>query len=67
MTLHLGPSRIVIGGGITESGEDVLRPFEEAVRSRVTLVPDKAYQIVPAELGRSAGAIGAALAGLLRF
>ena len=62
----IGPGRIVIGGGIAEAGEGVFGPIEDAVRSRVTLVPDEAYEIVPAELGRSAGAIGAALAGVIR-
>jgi len=62
----IGPGRIVIGGGIAEAGAGVFGPIEDAVRSRVTLVPDEAYEIVPAELGRSAGAIGAALAGVIR-
>lgn len=62
----IGPGRIVIGGGIAEAGEGVFGPIEEAVRSRVTLVPGDAYEIVAAELGSSAGAIGAALAGVIR-
>lgn len=62
----LGPSRIVIGGGIAEAGEGVFGPIDEAVRSRVTLVPDETYEIVPAQLGRAAGAVGAALAGALK-
>ena len=59
----LGPSRIVIGGGIVASGELVLGPIREAMRSRVTLAPADEVSVVPAELGNWAGAIGAALAG----
>jgi len=59
----LGPSCIVIGGGIVASGELVLGPIREAMRSRVTLAPADEVAVVPAELDNWAGAIGAALAG----
>jgi len=62
----LGPDRIVIGGGIVEAGELVLGPIRDAVRARVTLVPTDLIEVVPASLGKSAGAIGAALAGWFR-
>ena len=62
----LGPDRIIVGGGIAEAGELVLQPIREAVRERVTLVPTELIEVVPASLGNSAGALGAALAGLLR-
>lgn len=57
----LGPDRIVVGGGIVAAGELVLGPVREAVRARVTLVPTDEIEVVHAELGSSAGAIGAAL------
>ena len=59
----LGPSCIVIGGGIIASGEQVLGPIRQAMRSHVTLAPADRVDVVPAELGNWAGAIGAALAG----
>jgi glucokinase len=62
----LGPDRIVIGGGIAQAGERVFGPIREAVRSRVTLVPTDQIEIVPATFGRFAGAVGAALAGVIR-
>lgn len=62
----LGPDRIVVGGGIAEAGDLILRPIGDAVRSRVTLVPTDEIEIVPATFGRFAGAVGAALAGVLR-
>jgi len=60
----LGPDRIVVGGGIAAAGELVLGPIRAAVRTRVTLVPTDQIAVVPAALGASAGAIGAAVAAL---
>lgn len=62
-----GPDRVVIGGGIAEAGELVMKPVEEAVKSRVTLVPTDRITVVPARFGLFAGAVGAALAGVLRL
>jgi glucokinase len=62
----IGPDRIVVGGGIVEAGDLVLDPIREAVRARVTLVPTDLIEVVPARLGPSAGAFGAALAGLFK-
>jgi glucokinase len=62
-----GPDRIVVGGGIAEAGDLVMKPIEAAVKSRVTLVPTDQIQIVDAAFGRFAGAVGAALAGILRL
>jgi glucokinase len=61
-----GPDRIVVGGGIAEAGDLVLGPITDAVKRRVTLVPTESIEIVPATFGRFAGAVGAALAGVLR-
>lgn len=63
----LGPDRIVVGGGIAAAGDLVLEPVRKHVRQRVTLVPSEEIEIVPAELGASAGAIGAALAAARRI
>jgi glucokinase len=59
----LGPDRIVIGGGIVAAGDLVLEPIREATRAHATLVQPKDIEIVAAQLGPEAGAIGAALAG----
>lgn len=58
----LGADRVVIGGGIIAAGELILGPIREAVRERLYLVPRDEVSVVPAALGGSAGAIGAALA-----
>ena len=61
----LGPDRIIIGGGIADAGDRALDPIREAVKQRVTLVPTERIEVVPATLGSTAGALGAALAGAL--
>jgi glucokinase len=58
----LGPDRVVLGGGIATAGDTILEPIREAVRRRATLVPRRGIDIVPAELGARAGAIGAGIA-----
>jgi glucokinase len=55
------PERVVIGGGVAEAGEALLGPVREAVARHCVLVPPDWYEIVPAQLGPHAGAIGAAL------
>jgi glucokinase len=62
----IGPDRIVIGGGIVDAGASVLDPIRRAIRERVTLVPANEIDVVPALLGKWAGAHGAALAARLR-
>ncbi len=61
----LGPDRIIIGGGIADAGDRALDPIRKAVKERVTLVPTERIEVVPAALGSTAGALGAALAGAL--
>ena len=60
----LGPERIVIGGGIARAGNLLLDPVRRALQQRVTLVPIDKVEVLLAELGAAAGAIGAALAGM---
>jgi glucokinase len=63
----IGPDRIVIGGGIAAAGDLALDPIRQAIRDRVTLVPVDKIEVVPAMLGKWAGAYGAALASKTRF
>jgi glucokinase len=60
----LGPERIVIGGGIAKAGGLLLDPVRRSLRQRVTLIPIEKVEVLLAELGSAAGAIGAALAGM---
>jgi glucokinase len=59
----LNPERVVIGGGIAQSGDAFLDPIRAEVRRRVHLARADRIEIVPGELGAAAGAIGAALRG----
>ena len=57
----LAPDRVVVGGGVGSVGEKLLEPVRQEVARRVFVsVP---VEIVQAELGVRAGAIGAALRG----
>jgi glucokinase len=57
----LAPDLIVVGGGVAATGEKLLRPLRKEIARRVHVsVP---VDVVPAELGVLAGAIGAALRG----
>ena len=57
----LAPELIVVGGGVAVTGERLLRPLRKEIRRRVRVsVP---VDVVQAELGVLAGAIGAALRG----
>jgi len=61
MIVVLAPDRVVVGGGVAEAGDAFLEPARAEVEKRVNVsVP---VEIVPAELGVLAGAIGAALRG----
>ena len=64
LTIFLTPERIVVGGGVAEAGELLLKPLRAEVDRRAGRVaPMHAIEIVPATLGPDAGAVGAALAG----
>lgn len=64
-TIHLvTPDRIVIGGGNGTAAFDLLiGPIRDELRRRVTMTRLDRVEIVPAELGVWAGAIGAAIHG----
>ncbi|HWS34502.1 MAG TPA: ROK family protein [Actinoplanes sp.] len=55
-------SVVVLGGGLSEAGDDLLLPVRDAVARRVTF--HRTPEIVRAELGDTAGCIGAALLAL---
>jgi glucokinase len=59
--LAVGPERVVVGGGVADAGDLLLGPAREELRRRVTVMPIDRVEIVRAELGLQAGAIGAAL------
>ncbi len=57
----LNPEKVIIGGGVAESGELLLAPIRKTIKERAMLVAGNAVEIVPAQLGNSAGVIGASM------
>lgn len=59
----LTPDRVVLGGGVSGAGDLLLDPIRAELRRRVRVTNLDAVEIVAAELGTWAGAIGAAVHG----
>lgn len=59
----LTPDRVVLGGGVSGAGHLLLEPIRDEVRRRVSVTDLDAVEIVAAELGTWAGAIGAGVHG----
>jgi glucokinase len=63
MITVITPDRVVIGGGVAAAGDMLFEPIRAELRRRVKTTSLDAVEIVPAELGTWAGAIGAAIHG----
>ena len=63
MITVISPDRVVLGGGVSAAGELLLEPIRQELRRRVWTTSLDEVQIVTAELGIWAGAIGAAIHG----
>ena len=63
MIVVISPDRVVIGGGIAAAGDLLLASAREEIRRRVRTTSIAEVEIVTAELGTWAGAIGAAVHG----
>lgn len=59
----IAPDRVVIGGGIAGAGEPLLGPARDEIRRRTRMTSLADVEIVTAELGIWAGAMGAAVHG----
>lgn len=57
----LNPEKIIIGGGVADAGELLFNPIVKAIRERAMKISGQTVQVVPAQLGNSAGVIGASL------
>lgn len=57
----LNPEKIIIGGGVAECGELLLAPIRKTIQERAMTVQKESVEIVPAQLGNSAGVIGASM------
>ncbi len=63
MVTVISPDRIVIGGGISAAADLLLGPIRDEMRRRVRTTSLDEVEIVTAELGTWAGAVGAAIHG----
>ncbi len=63
MIVALTPDRVVLGGGIAPATDLLIEPIRAELRQRVRTTSLDAVQIVAAELGTWAGAVGAAIHG----
>jgi glucokinase len=59
----ISPDRVVIGGGIAAAGDLLLEPIRAELERRVQTTSLEAVEVIAAELGTWAGAIGAAVHG----
>jgi glucokinase len=59
----LTPERVILGGGRASAGDLIIEPIKAEMRRRVTTTPVERIDVVQAELGTWAGAIGAAVHG----
>ena len=57
----LNPEKIIIGGGVADAGEILLEPLTETLKKRAMKIAGSAVEVVPAQLGNTAGVIGASL------
>jgi glucokinase len=63
MITVISPDRVVIGGGVSAAGELLLEPIRDELHRRVRTTSLDEVELVTAELGTWAGAIGAAIHG----
>ena len=57
----LNPEKVIIGGGVAEAGDLLLEPIRKTIKERAMVIAGSSVEIVPAELGNSAGVIGASM------
>ncbi|MBQ6516669.1 ROK family protein [bacterium] len=57
----LNPEKIIIGGGVADAGDILFNPIRETILKRTLPISGSAVEIVPAQLGNTAGVIGASL------
>jgi glucokinase len=59
----LAPEAIILGGGVSTAGDQLLEPLRAQVRERVTILPPEKINILQAELGGDSGIYGALILG----
>jgi len=59
----LAPEAIILGGGVSTSGDQLLLPLRQCIRESVKIMPVEQVQIVQASLGGDSGVYGALIIG----
>jgi glucokinase len=59
----LAPEAVVIGGGVSEAGEQLFGPLRERVRDRARMLPPEKINILQASLGGDSALHGAVILG----
>lgn len=57
----LNPEKIIIGGGVADAGEYLFNPLTETLKKRAMKIAGETVEVVHAQLGNTAGVIGASL------
>lgn len=57
----LNPEKIIVGGGVAAAGDILMTPIKETLVKRAMPISGGAVEVVPAQLGNTAGVIGASL------
>ena len=57
----LNPEKIVIGGGVADAGNILFTPLINTLKKRAMPIQAQAVSVVPAQMGNTAGVIGASL------
>jgi len=57
----LNPEKVIIGGGVAASGDFLMDSIKDTVKKRAMKIAGETVEIVPAQLGNTAGVIGASL------
>lgn len=57
----LNPEKIIVGGGVADAGDLLINPMKHTLKERAMKIAGDAVEIVPAQLGNTAGVIGASL------
>ena len=59
----LAPEAVIIGGGVSEAGEQLFVPLRERVRARARMLPPERINILQASLGGDSALHGAVILG----
>ena len=57
----LNPEKIIVGGGVADAGDLLLNPLKETLYKRAMKIAGSAVEVASAQLGNTAGVIGASL------